>query len=185
MSVPLPGEQRGRGSGQSRVPGPQSWLWFLPEVALAHLLESASSPTPGRFFFLFFSFLEGRKQANHRAPLLLSEARGPGRAGEQRFGEFFCRRRDGCRRIDPPEDESHRDAQRKPLWSEQADNVPDRTSTPCQFVVIGGGKHKWGRARGCHRGVTMEAQERRMEVDRKGDPETEAQRLRDMQMEGC
>lgn len=40
----------------------------------------------------------------------------------------------------PSEDESRRDAQRKPLWSEQADNVPDRASAPSQFVVIGGRK---------------------------------------------
>lgn len=49
----------------------------------------------------------------------------------------------------PSEDESQRDAQRKPLWSEQADNVPDRASTLCQFVVIGGKQQ--GRRRGSSR----------------------------------
>ena len=50
------------------------------------------------------------------------------------------------------EDESWQDAQRKPLRSEQADNVPDRPSAPSQFVdwweggVVGGGA-AWREAR--------------------------------------
>lgn len=44
------------------------------------------------------------------------------------------------------EDESWQDAQRKPLRSEQADNVPDRPSAPSQFVVIGGRAGWWGGA---------------------------------------
>ena len=45
------------------------------------------------------------------------------------------------------EDESWQDAQRKPLRSEQADNVPDRPSAPSQFVVIGGRAGWWGGGR--------------------------------------
>lgn len=46
------------------------------------------------------------------------------------------------------EDESWQDAQRKPLRSEQADNVPDRPSAPSQFVVIGGRAGWWGAVEG-------------------------------------
>lgn len=69
--------------------------------------------------------------------------------GKQPLQSFSADAEMDAQKSIPSEDESHRDAQRKPLWSEQADNVPDRASTPCQFVVIGG--RQQGRRRGSSR----------------------------------
>lgn len=49
-----------------------------------------------------------------------------------------CSSRDGCWGIDPSQDESQGDAQRKTLWSEQANNIPDSASLSRRSVMIGG-----------------------------------------------
>lgn len=129
-------------------------------------------------------FLEGRKPANHRA-VAAREQEVQAEWGSSSFREFFCRHRDECPGIDPSEDESRQDAQRKPLWSEQADNVPDGASAPCQFVVIGGRKSEKEEERegggGGGGGVTQKDDgdtEVHTEMNRYRDPETKMQRLR-------
>lgn len=59
------------------------------------------------------------------------------------------------------EDESWHDAQRKPLRSEQADNVPDRPSAPSQFVVIGGRAGLEGSVEGGEEGERQSGERRR------------------------